>query len=78
MRRYVLDIFSRGKVEFRWKALRIRESPADTWIVMLFEMCTDKRNKLQLDLYMPRTKSTTEGGSSDRVRELWLCRMCFE
>lgn len=46
-------------------------------IVMLPEVRANERNKLQLHLHMPGSKSADEGGSSNRVRELWMQRVCF-
>jgi hypothetical protein len=45
---------------------------------MLFEMCADEGDELQLDVHMPRSQSTDKGGSGCGMRQLWMQRMRFE
>lgn len=70
MRRYVAHSLCLDKED--------PSSQANIDIALLFEMCTDKRNKLQLDMYLSSTEGTNEGGSSDRVCELRMCWLCLK
>lgn len=48
----------------------------DGCLVMLSEMYTDEGDEFQCYLRMPGTEGADERGSSDRVCELWMQRLC--
>jgi hypothetical protein len=48
------------------------------FLALLPPLRTNEGNQFQLYMYMSGSQSTDEGRSSDRVRELWVQRLCLK
>lgn len=49
----------------------------NTVSVMLPALHPDERNQFQLDLHLSCSQGSAQGGTDDRMRQLWLSRLCF-